>query len=103
MIVICDQKAKETRIQNKRNSVSTNVKYNSYYVLIKDNKPLIKSINEIVQIEDAREEERQYTKYKFKTTYEFIDIEAYNAFSASQSLVKMKCCYGFNIVGVRNN
>ena len=58
MIIICDYKAKEIRIQNKTNPVSTNVKYNGYYVIIKNDKPLLKSINEIIRIEDAKEEER---------------------------------------------
>ena len=103
MIGICNRKAKETRIQNKMNPVPLNIKYTGYYAIQKNNKLLMKSINEILRIEDAREVEKQYIKYKFKHTHEFIDIKARNTFSTNQSIAKMKCYYGFNAVEVWDN
>ena len=53
-----------------------------------------------MRIEAAREEEYLYTKEKYENTYEFIDIKGWNTFSANESISKMKCYYGFNIVGL---
>ena len=58
MIAICNRKAKEMRIQNKMNPVLTNIKYTGYYAIQKNNKLLMKSINEILRIEDTREVEK---------------------------------------------
>ena len=53
-----------------------------------------------MRIEAAREEEYLYTKEKYENIYEFIDIKGWNTFSANESISKMKCCYGFNAVGL---
>ena len=69
MIAICNRKAKEMRTQNEMNLVLTNIKYTGYYIIQKNNKLLMKSINKILIIEDARKVEKKYTKHKFKNTH----------------------------------
>jgi len=60
-------------------------------------------INKIVRIIDAKEEEIKYIKEKFEDQLDLIDIEARNAFTGGISCAKIKCYYGFNIVGRRDN
>ena len=64
------------------------------------------SIKEAMRIEDAKNSLKEYLKDKFKHNmnhYQFIDLEARNAFKNKEVTASViKCAHGFNHYGVRN-
>ena len=64
---------------------------------MQDDQCQLKSINEIIRIIDAKEDEDDYVKNKLGHIHDMIDIEARNAFKVGKVTTSMlKCVYGCN-------
>ena len=103
LIKECDRRAKSTReqIESKRNC--HNIKFYGNYCLKREGELQSRSIKEVIRILDARKEENEYAKKKYKHKFEFIDIEARNAFMAGKVTTAMiKFVHGFNHYGLRD-
>ena len=61
--------------------MESNIKYFRQYVLVKENKPILRAIKELLQKIDAVKVENNYTKTKYKEKSKLIDIEARNCFT----------------------
>ena len=60
-----------------------------------------RSINEVIRILDAREEESKYAERKYRYKKDFIDIEARNTFNIGKVTASMiKCAHGYNYYGL---
>ena len=71
---------KAFKIENKNNPIEINIKYWGEYIMTRDRKPQGKSINEIIRIINAKEEEYLHIKEKFGDQVDLIDCEARNTF-----------------------
>ena len=103
MIRIYDRKAKEVRLQNEINPLQTNIKYYRSYIIKVNRRVHYKVVKEIIRIANAKKEEYDYAKEKFINEINFITIKARDTFPNGVSTVILKCYYGFNVVGVRDN
>ena len=63
-----------------------------------------REIQEIVRIIDSKQNEKSYAVKKSGYKYDFVDIEARNAFQSNKvSLSMIKCAHGFNYFGLRDS
>ena len=74
LIVICDRKVKVARTNIDRNEETSNIRYYENYHLQLQNKRIIRSIKEIIQICDEIETKKWYTKEKYLEYHDLIDI-----------------------------
>jgi len=103
MIKICDHKAKLAREQNASNPIPTNIKHYGSYAIKRYGRIHCKAVKEIIRITDAEIEEYNYTKEKYENEIDFINLKAREAFENGINTVTLKCCYGFNAIGIRDN
>jgi len=99
----CDREARRTRETIKMKNSLTNIKFNGSYCIKQDGKIQSRAIQEMIRIIDAKEKEDEYAQKKYQHKYDFIDMDARNAFKAGEvSTSILKFTHGYNHYGVRN-
>ena len=80
------------------------MRYFGNIILVKQGQPCLGSVNEVIRTIDTMQEEMQYVKEKFPNTYKLINIETrVNILGLIKTLAAMKCYYGINYYGLRDN
>jgi len=97
LILKCDKEARLSResIDSKPND--TNLKYYGNYIITKYNTMLLRSVKELIRINNAIDSEIAQTKYKLDMKVEFINMNTRDTFSISSVTISMiKYVYSFN-------
>ena len=104
LIKECDRKAKTIREESRNKMNCTNIKFYGSYTMKRNGELQSRAVKEVIRILDAREEENEYARRKYKHKFEFIDMEARNAFKTGDVTTAMiKFTHGFNHYRIRNS
>ena len=97
------EEAERVRVNIEQETRETNIKYLGKCALIVHNTIANGAVKEIIRKVDAIENETKYIKDKIGRNYEYVDVEARNAFPVNlvtPSLIK--CASGYNHYGQRD-
>ena len=73
------------------------------FVMIVNSRIIDKAFRKAIRVINAQTVELNYITLKYLEYYNLIDIEARNMFKKGLSLLVLKCCYSFNMYGIRDD
>jgi len=90
-------------VNNENNPININIKHYGKYIVVKNDQVYCKAIKEIIRIADVEIKEYEFARKKFTNKIDFLDLKVREAFPSRVSIVTLKCYYGYNLMGIRDN
>ena len=99
----CDVEAKRVMSEIKQKQGITNISEYGLMAIMVNNMYIDRPVREIIRIVDAQAEEQKFIQLKCPEGYHLVDTNARNVFYKGTSSALLKCVYGFNMYGTRDD